>query len=215
MKLHTLPLPRIIAILALLAAVGAALLLAGALPAAAQTVTDYDLNNNGLIDIGSIAQLDAIRYDADGDGDPSSTTTYNAAFPDRDTATSTRMGCPAGACTGYELTASLTFGATSTWTPINSFAATFDGGGRTITGMNVNVSSGAAGLFGTLAGSSRVRDLGLLDANVTSSAFYANAGTLAGGAESGVVLTSVYAGGGRSSEAPSLGILTPAGWSAS
>ena len=139
-------LPKLLAALLLLAALAAAGLLhfgPPLPPAAAQATTDYDADNNGLIEVGSLAQLNAIRWDLNGDGATDATSTaaaYLLAFPNRDAATSTRMGCPAGACTGYELTASLTFPASglhSTWTPIGSdsahFNATFDGAGNTLT----------------------------------------------------------------------------------
>ena len=86
-------LPKFIALIALLAAIGAAVLLLSApRPAAAQT--DYDRNNNGLIEIHNLAQLNAVRHDLDGNGDPASSTPYDAAFPNRDTDPDTRMGCP-------------------------------------------------------------------------------------------------------------------------
>ena len=67
------------------------------------TATDYDTDDDGLIEVGSLARLDAIRYDLDGDGSPTDSTAYDAAFPNP----STGMGCPSSGCTGYELTANL------------------------------------------------------------------------------------------------------------
>ena len=67
-------------------------------PAAqAQTTTtvDYDSNDDGLIEISNLAQLNAIRWDLDGDGTADATTnntTYAAAFPNA----ATGMGCPDG-----------------------------------------------------------------------------------------------------------------------
>ena len=66
---------------------------------------DYDDDNDNLIDIRSLAQLDAVRYDLDGQGDQDAATNadwakYQAAFPN-DLA---GMGCPA-TCAGYELRA--------------------------------------------------------------------------------------------------------------
>ena len=78
---------------------------------------DYDTDNDGLIEISSLAQLDAVRYDLDGDGVPeTATTTYNAAFPNAED----NMGCNESAvtiasdtgnppCIGYELRANLDF----------------------------------------------------------------------------------------------------------
>ena len=78
------------------------------LVAQGRTPVDYDADNDGLIDISTLAQLDAIRHDLDGNGDPASggATAYNGAFPIRQRAAAGRMGCPSGACAGYELTAS-------------------------------------------------------------------------------------------------------------
>ena len=64
-----------------------------------QTTTDYDTDDDGLIDITTLAQLDAIRHDLDGNGDAYLTaaiTAYGTAFPSRDTNSATRMGCPIG-----------------------------------------------------------------------------------------------------------------------
>ena len=79
---------------------------------------DYDTNNNGLIDITTLAQLNAIRYDLNGDGiqgmvSASDWTNYTTAF----TNAAAGMGCPdtddtdsdPGPCTGYELMNDLDF----------------------------------------------------------------------------------------------------------
>ena len=51
-------------------------------------------------------QLNAIRWDLDGDGSPSSNATgYNAAFPNAVAG----MGCPDSGCSGYELISDLDF----------------------------------------------------------------------------------------------------------
>ena len=80
-----------------------------------QTGTDYDADDDRLIEIGSLAQLNAVRWDLDGNGTPvgSATTSYAAAFP----SAAAGMGCPDGGdtnqtpdgCRGYELTADLDF----------------------------------------------------------------------------------------------------------
>ena len=69
---------------------------------------DYDTDDDGLIDISTLAQLDAVRHDLDGDGSPSNDgeTTYAEAFPDA----ASGMGCPTtGGCSGYELMVDLDF----------------------------------------------------------------------------------------------------------
>ena len=70
--------------------------------------TDYDTDDDGLIEIASLAQLNAVRYDLNGNGAADSLTnwrSYYAAF----TSAAWGMGCPKRKCTGYELTANLDF----------------------------------------------------------------------------------------------------------
>ena len=148
--------------------------------------TDYDDDNDGLIDITTLAQLDAIRHDLDGNGDPASggATAYGTAFPDRDTSSGGRMGCPSGACTGYELRADLDFDtdgsgsvgagdAYPNWVPIGTataaYTANFNGNGHIISNMTIN-SSGVAGvgLFGASLSNSTLENVGLTDVNITA-----------------------------------------------
>ena len=73
----------------------------------AQSVIDYDSDDDGLIGVTTEAQLNAIRWDLDGSGvvdDAANATTYAAAFP----TAAPQMGCPSAACTGYELAANIT-----------------------------------------------------------------------------------------------------------
>ena len=167
-------------------------------PAANQRTIDHDPDDDGLIDVDSLDKLNAIRHDLNGDGLPASTGTYAAyagAFPGADvtapTSSPTRMGCPA-TCEGYELTADLDFAAdgmavTSTdaypnWTPIGplpGYSAEFNGNGHTITRLTITGGETHIGLFGVLAANGVIRDLGMIDASVSSGA--ANVGILAGG----------------------------------
>ena len=67
----------------------------------------YDTNGNGLIEVSNLEQLDAIRYDLDGDGIPDNdgdASKYGVAFP----TSGTETVCES-ACNGYELTSSLDF----------------------------------------------------------------------------------------------------------
>ncbi len=67
---------------------------------------DYDFDDDGLIEISNPAQLNAIRYDMDGDGvvdEPVNMAKYREAFPDA----ADHMGCLGGGCQGYELIADL------------------------------------------------------------------------------------------------------------
>ena len=168
-------------------------------PAQRQTaVIDYDADNDNLIDIDTLHQLNAIRWDLNGNGVPdaaANTTTYAAAFPNGNIAdTSTPyMGCES-TCEGYELTANLDFAAdgvavTSTdpypnWSPIGgvfigqSYAAEFNGNGHTITRLTITGGGLYVGLFGTLDANGVIRDLGMIDASVSGSGSFV--GILAG-----------------------------------
>ena len=95
-----------------------------------QTGTDYDADEDGLIEIDSLAQLNAIRWDLNGDS-----TNYTNAFP----SAATGMGCPDGSdagddpddCTGYELQNDLDFDTDddgSTWTEPSGGSFTADSG---------------------------------------------------------------------------------------
>ena len=153
---------------------------------------DYDLDNDRYIEVSNLAQLDAIRHDFTGDGNPTNAAAYNAAFPLRFTAAGGRMGCPSAGCTGYELTANLDFdengdgqitSADSTywnggagWQPIASdtpyvaasrYQADFNGNGYTINNLFINRGNwDDVGLFGATHTTSRVESLGVTNANV-------------------------------------------------
>jgi len=166
---------------------------------------DYDTDDDGLIEIRTLAQLDAARYDPTGAGDPVlGRTAYAVAFPDR----SVRMGCRRGVCLGYELLVDLDFDTNRSggpdpgdawwrdgagWAPIGGtirtqFDTTFEGNGRTI--RNLFVAGGEkAGLFGWLGPSAVVRRLGLEGVDVTG----LSAGALAS-VNNGVVVASYAAG---------------------
>ena len=179
------------------------------------TGTDYDADNDGLIEIDSLAKLNAIRWDLDGNGAASSgnETSYAAAFAGA--ATGEHMGCPDsdadadGDCAGYELTADLDFDtngdgavdasdAYPNWAPIGGdYNAAFHGNNRTISNLTMR-GGGERGMFYGLGGSSRVSNLGLIDFSVTStsgpSALYRGVGALAGHADG--TIEAVYVRGG-------------------
>ena len=152
----------------------------------------HDRDGDGLIEVDNLAQLDAIRWDLDGDG-ISDSADYAAAFPDAGTG----MMCPVARCAGYELTTNLDFDANGNgeadegdvywnggggWLPIGKthepFVATFDGGGHTIFNLYIRRSPNV-GLFGVLGSGSTVLDIGLADIDVEASGFGA-VGALAG-----------------------------------
>ncbi len=171
----------------------------------AATAGDYDADNDGLIEISSLAQLDAIRYDRDGDGSVADEhyVAYTQAFSDAVAG----MGCPATGCEGYELVADLDFDTNGNgqadagdeywndgkgWEPIGYFTTTFDGNGRSISNLYVNrPDDDDVGLFASLGGGGIIRDVGLASANVTGDD---DVGALLGDNNGGIVIGSYAAG---------------------
>ena len=150
-----------------------------------------DRDGDGLIEVDNLTQLDAIRWDTDGDG-ISDNADYAAAFSDAGTGTL----CSVASCAGYELTANLDFDTNGNgeadegdvywnsgrgWIPIgesSAFDSTFEGGGHTISNLHIRRSP-TVGLFGVLGSGSTVSGIGLVDASVGASG-YGAAGALAG-----------------------------------
>ncbi len=190
-------------------ATGTATATATATPTATPTVppanADYDVDNDGLIEIRTLPQLNAVRYDIDGDGKQGSVSasdwaTYTTAFLNA----ASGMGCPQPNCTGYELMMDLNFDtdgdgdvdASDTnsypnWTPIGAaaspFNATFkgkliDGVMPKISNLTISGASTEVGLFGATGANARIESVGLVDVNVniSTSARYAKIGALVG-----------------------------------
>jgi hypothetical protein len=117
--------------------------------------TDYDLDDDGLIEINSLADLNEIRNNLDG------TTLYGES-----------TGCLAEGCNGFELTTTLDFDTNADgvmdesdtywndgegWEPLGNssefFAATFDGNGHQILNLYIrNTTISYIGLFGYVDG---------------------------------------------------------------
>ena len=172
--------------------------LKGHLGAQYGTTVDYDYDDDGLIEVFNLAQLNAIRWDLDGDGTASSSG-YAAAFANA----ATGMGCNEDetaaddqVCKGYELAQNLSFDTRrdgllnhrdaywnngAGWNPIGGeFTATLDGNGYAIDLLLSKPASGNAGLFDTIGLSGRVRNLGLTNVSVASQALSVSSGGLAG-----------------------------------
>ena len=182
----------------------------GAGGAASITITpgeDLDDDDDGLIPVSNLAQLNAIRWDLDGDGS-SSVAGYAAAFP----TARTGMGCPESGCIGYELTTNLDFDTTGDywndgagWEPIVQYAdpgegesrvthpfnGIFDGGGHTVANLFINRTTDNIGLFGVTGSGSVVRNVGLPSANVTGNQ---GVGALVGRVDSGKISASFSTG---------------------
>ena len=157
------------------------------------TSVDYDSNDDRLIEISNLAQLNALRWDLNGDGTvdvAANRTSYAAAFPNA----AAGMGCPDGSdadtnpdpCLGYELKADLTFdtnadGAVTAadsgglywnqgdgWTPIggrgNPYTGEFQGRGKTIDQLFIDdYVVDFVGLFGVIGSGGKIAGLGLTD----------------------------------------------------
>ena len=151
---------------------------------------DYDHDNDGLIEVRTLAQLNAIRLDLLGtslvyiDDLPK----YLAAFP----GALDDMGCPAEGCTGYELAANLDFDTNGNgeadegddywndgagWEPLTRrlfshnpyrpWQGTFDGNHYTISNLYINLHQPlhAIGLFADNIGT--IRNVNLVGVDIT------------------------------------------------
>ena len=196
---------RLLAIVLLCAATVALLNVAGA--AAQEATNDYDSDDNGLIEVGNLAQLNAIRWDLDGSGaadDSANDDDYDDAFPNPETG----MGCPNTGCIGYELTAALDFDTDDDgeadagddywnggngWLPIGDdvnapFNATFDGNrlhGHSVSNLYINrPGTTGLGLFGYVGSSATIRNVKLLGVKLTG---HNDAGGLVGSNDGGTI----------------------------
>ncbi|MCY3543536.1 MAG: hypothetical protein OXH22_05795 [Chloroflexi bacterium] len=158
--------------------------MAGLNNASAQSPVDYDADDDGLIEIEWLEQLDAVRWDLDGDGfaDDGNAERYAAAFPDA----AEEMGCSEG-CRGYELARDLDFksagsyasGAVNSkwtsgngWLPIgvrDAFQATFEGNAHTIANLYIDRAGDNQPEYIGILGSSggEIRGIGLVGVDVT------------------------------------------------
>ena len=185
----------------------------------------YDTDGDKLIEIDNLEQLDAVRYDLDGNGradNASDNANYAAAFP----VSGSDKVCTIG-CKGYELERSLDFDSDASfasgsinfdwfsglgWSPIGNFAATFDGNGHTISNLYVNrPAADHIGLFGSGGSAAAFKGIGLLNADVTGRAIVgALLGVNRGTVSHSYAIGSVTAANSRGSSSPGGGGLV--GW---
>ena len=146
------------------------------------TSIDYDEDDDGLIEIMTLAQLDAVRYDLDGNGVPDSgAAVYAAAFPHAGTG----MGClTGGGCTGYQLGTDLDFDTNGNgkadgddaywsygagWDPLGEddagFSAIFEGNEHIV--RHLHSERAAAGMFRKISAGAVIRRVGLIDVDLT------------------------------------------------
>ena len=129
---------------------------------------DIDRDNDGLIEIETREELYAIRHQLDGNG-------YKANA----SAAIIIEGCPIiivnneeqRQCKGYELKAHIDLSGWGNWEPIgdtsNQFNAIFEGNHYTISNLTISSSSSNIGFFGRTAETAKIRNVGLLNVNIT------------------------------------------------
>ncbi len=165
-------------------------------------VPDLDIDDDGLIEIYNKAQLNAMRWDLDGNGDAddvANDSKYKAAFAPTLQGGSHECVFPANSdlteCNGFELMNPLDYGKSGSFTPIGDledpFNATFNGNGNEMRDMkfvaarkNGDVTN--AGLFGVTGVDSIIKNVNIV--NGSSSAWtwnwksndIGNAGMIAG-----------------------------------
>ena len=154
----------------------------------------YDTDGDGLIEITTLAQLDAVRHDRNGDGvpTPAGASTYRAAFPDAFPEADSQLRCVLE-CLGYELMADLDFDTDDDgdidsddtywnngagWNPIGSgsadFLTTFEGNGHTIRNLLIDrPSTNYVGLFGYTDWKADIRNVGLIQVDVEGRTYVA------------------------------------------
>ncbi|MCY4555223.1 MAG: cadherin-like beta sandwich domain-containing protein, partial [Chloroflexi bacterium] len=141
---------------------------------------DYDRDNDGLIEICSLDQLNAIRFDNKGNGRPERGLAYeySLAFPG---VLTHGPGCADG-CRGYELVVDLDFDTNGDgkadagdqfwneglgWEPMpildRKFTGTFEGNGHTISSLYMNkpANMSRVGLFQVIGSGARVHNVTL------------------------------------------------------
>ena len=160
---------------------------------------DHDSDDDGLIEIGSARQLNAVRWDLNGDGAVDSATnaaSYVAAFvPVANQCDNPSTTGTTETCSGYELTAGINLDAApyntgAGWVPTGAYTATFEGNNNTISGLFINRSTANTGLFGSASGT--LRNVGLDAVNVTGGS---STGALVGACNTGCTVTKAWATG--------------------
>ena len=137
---------------------------------------DIDEDDDGLIDIHTLEELNAIRYQLDGTGYRSS-----------EGAPKVVVGCPENKCKGYELRKDLDFNDNTSysnaavnksrwtegvgWQPIGGelyrFSSIFEGNNKTISNLRVNrPQSHNLGLFGIAGVDAEISNIGVLNVNI-------------------------------------------------
>ena len=140
--------------------------------------TRYDSDDDGLIEVRTLDELNAIRYDLDGDGcpTPACETLYKQAF-----GRNFFPGVPTDLCLGYELVADVDFSGSiwgsggsvsGGWVPIGDedhrYTATFEGNGHVVCNLYIDrPDRDWVGLFGHTGGTGNpLRNVGMEEVDV-------------------------------------------------
>ena len=163
------------------------------------TYRDIDQDNDGLIEISTLEELDAIRNNLAG-------TSYKT---DEEEITA---GCPVDGCKGYELATDLDFQDAASyrdgnvneewtmpgrrgWQPIgnrsNSFSSTFKGNGYTISNLMINRNRSFIGLFAMINSSALIDGIDLYKVNIRGNDYV---GALVGKNAGGTIRNSSVSG---------------------
>ena len=163
------------------------------------TYRDIDQDDDGLIEISTLEELDAIRNNLAG-------TSYKT---DEEEITA---GCPEGGCKGYELEKDLDFQDAASyrdgnvneewtmsgrrgWQPIGnrskSFSSTFKGNGYTISNLMINRNRSFIGLFAMINSSALIDGIDLYKVNIKGNDYV---GALVGKNAGGIIRNSSVSG---------------------
>ena len=149
-----------------------------------------DSDGNGLIEISTHEQFNMIRHNLAG------TNLISTAGGDGDASGCVRVVYGRDPCYGYELTADISLASFSysNWTPIGtcvanndcsintSFSGVFDGNNHSISNLTIDISSESygVGLFGSITSAAILRNLILVNVNISSSSSGSDFGSLVG-----------------------------------
>ena len=170
----------------------------------AQTITDIDIDDDGLIEVDDLETLNAMRHQLDGSGLQLS-----------ESAVEITSGCAPGGCKGYELTRDLDFNSADSysnianlnrwagdagWQPIGDAVHPFTAIFKTNNGSTPNViynlkinrpSESTVGLFGEIGSSAKISGIGLLNVEITG---HSQVGGLVGKNVGGAISNSYVSG---------------------
>ena len=155
---------------------------------------DVDDNGNGLIEISTPDEFNMTRHNLAG------TNLTSTAGGDGDASGCYRVVSGRDPCYGYELTADISLASYPNWTPIGtcvaeddcpiSFSGVFDGNNHSISNLAISISSESygVGLFGSITSAAILRNLILMNVNISSTSSGNAFGSLVGSGRGASIL---------------------------